>query len=195
MLIKSLFAGFGGQGVLLMGYIFAHAAMNEDRHVTFMPSYGAEMRGGTANCTVAVSNDEIASPIASSPENLVVMNEPSLAHFQSSVKTGGLVMVNSTLVLREVTRSEVSVVNVPATKIAEDLGDIRAANIVMLGAFTVATGLVSTRTLGASLEEVFGARKKAILELNMKALQLGMDCIRDNYPERFKKKAKHGAAV
>ncbi|MEW6202477.1 MAG: 2-oxoacid:acceptor oxidoreductase family protein [bacterium] len=189
MLVKTVFAGFGGQGVLLMGYMLAYAAMQEERHVTYMPSYGAEVRGGTANCTVAISNDEIASPVASSPECLVVMNAPSLIRFQSSVKPGGLVFINSTMVTRVPSRRDVETFRVPATKIAEDLGEMRASNIVMLGALVAGTNLVSTRTLGASIEDILG-RKKELLEINRKAMELGMEHIRTVYPDWYRKKTK-----
>jgi len=195
MLIKTVFAGFGGQGVLMMGYIFAHAVMTEEKNVTFMPSYGAEVRGGTANCTVAVSNEEIASPIASSPEYLVVMNTPSLARFQSSVKAGGTVFINETMVTRAPSRTDVDVIAVPASRIAEELGDARAANIVMLGAFTAATGLVSLRTAAESVNEVFGGKKKELIELNHRALQIGADHVRTNYAERIHKKTKAAPAA
>jgi 2-oxoglutarate ferredoxin oxidoreductase subunit gamma len=193
MLIKTVFAGFGGQGVLMMGYIFAHAVMTEEKNVTFMPSYGAEVRGGTANCTVAVSNEEIASPIASSPEYAVIMNAQSLDRFQSSVKGGGLMFINSTMVTREPSRTDVGVVNVPASAMAEELGDLRIANIYMLGAYVAGTGLVSPRTVADSLRQVFSGKKQALVDLNIRALEAGMEYLRANYPERAKKKSKVAA--
>ena len=189
MLVKTVFAGFGGQGVLLMGYMLAYAAMQEERHVTYMPSYGAEVRGGTANCTVAISNDEIASPVASSPECLVVMNAPSLMRFLGSVKGGGLVFINSTMVTRIPSRKDVEIFRIPVSRIAEELGDMRVANIVMLGALVAGTNLISTRTLGTSIEDILG-RKKELLEINRKALELGMEHIRTVYPDWYRKKAK-----
>ena len=152
MLIKTVFAGFGGQGVLLMGRNLAQAAMLEGKNVTYFPSYGAEVRGGTANCTVAISDEEIASPVASSPEFVVVMNEPSLVRFQNQVQTGGLLFVNSSLIDTEIARGDIDGVRVPASEVAENLGDPKSANMVMLGAFTKRSSLVSIDTVMESLE-------------------------------------------
>src|SRR4030043_749868 len=121
MLIKTIFAGFGGQGVMSMGLSLAQAAMEEGKFVTYLPSYGAEVRGGTANCTVAVSDEEIAPPVASSPEFVVAMNQPSLIRFQNQIQSGGVIFTNSSLVEIEVTRGDVEVVKVPATETAEKL--------------------------------------------------------------------------
>ena len=127
MLIKTIFAGFGGQGILLMGYALAYAAMKEDKHVTYLPSYGAEVRGGTANCTVCIGDEEIASPIASSPNFLVIMNAPSMDRFQNRLRKGGICLVNASLVNKESSRNDIEVCGVPAVDIAEALGDIRTA--------------------------------------------------------------------
>lgn len=174
MLIKTVFAGFGGQGVLSMGLNLAQAAMLEGKNVTYLPSYGAEVRGGTANCTVAVSDEEIASPVASSPEFVVVMNQPSMVRFQNTIQSGGLFFLNSSLIDMEVSRGDVSVVEVPANKIAEDLGSPRSANMVMLGAFVKKTNLVS---LSSVLEGMKDALKKKgkLIATNEKALQAGYD--------------------
>jgi len=176
MIIKSLFSGFGGQGVLLMGYTLAYSAMMEDKHVTYLPSYGAEVRGGTAHCTISISEDEeIASPVSSSPEFVTVMNNPSLNRFQNFIQTGGGMFINETLVLDRPLRGDIEVVEVPATGMAEDLGNIRTANMIMIGAFVRRSGLVDIKTVLDSLEDILGARRKKLVEINLKAIKLGYD--------------------
>ena len=172
MLIKTLIAGFGGQGVLSMGLNLAEAAMLEGKNVTYLPAYGAEVRGGTANCTVAISDDEIASPVASSPEFVIAMNQPSAVKFQHHIQSGGVFFLNSSLVEVEIIRGDIEIVNVPANKIAEDLGSPRAANMVMLGAFTRKSGVVELSHVSEALKHILSARKK-LLELNEKALLTG----------------------
>ena len=174
MLIKTIFAGFGGQGVLSMGLNLAQAAMLEGRHVTYLPSYGAEVRGGTANCTVAISDEEIASPVASSPEFIVAMNQPSLIRFQNQIQSGGLFFVNSSLVEAEILRGDVDIINVPANRIAEELGNPRSANIVMLGAFTKKSNIVSLSSVIEGLKDAFKNKQK-LIAINKKALMAGYD--------------------
>jgi 2-oxoglutarate ferredoxin oxidoreductase subunit gamma len=176
MLVKTVFSGFGGQGVLMMGYAFAVAAMMEDKEVTYLPSYGAEVRGGTANCTVAISDEEIASPIASSPEYVVVMNKPSLLAFQNRIQSGGILFVNSTMVDELPVRTDIEVVTVDAGKLAEQMGDMRAANMVMLGAFVRTTNLVGIEKVVDGLGEIFEGKKK-VIEMNGQALKIGYDII------------------
>jgi len=176
MQIKTIFSGFGGQGVLMMGYAFAVAAMREDKHVTYMPSYGAEVRGGTANCTVAVSSEEIASPIASSPEFIVVMNKPSLAMFQNRLQPGGVLFLNSTMIDDTPSRGDIEVVTVDAGTIAEDIGDMRATNMVMLGSFVNKTNMVKLSTVIDGLSEIFDGKKK-VVEMNARALELGFNSV------------------
>jgi 2-oxoglutarate ferredoxin oxidoreductase subunit gamma len=176
MLIKTVFAGFGGQGVLMMGYAFAVSAMWEDKEVTYLPSYGAEVRGGTANCTVAISDEEIASPIASSPDYAVVMNKPSLFAFQNKLQSGGTLFINTTMIDETPIRKDIQIVNVDAGRLAEQMGDMRTANMVMLGAFVRTTGLVGLDNLVASLEEIFEGKKKTI-DMNAKALKNGYDIL------------------
>jgi 2-oxoglutarate ferredoxin oxidoreductase subunit gamma len=175
MMVKTIFAGFGGQGVLLMGFTLAHGAMNAGYNVTFLPAYGAEVRGGTANCTVAVSDEEIASPIASKPDHLVVLNTPSLATFQNRVAPGGYLFLNSSIIAVESSRHDVRIVKIPSSEIAEKLGNSRAANTVMMGAFLKKTGLVPPDVYLASLEEVMGSKKKSIVEVNRRAFSAGYE--------------------
>lgn len=174
MLIKTIFAGFGGQGVLSMGLNLAQAAMAEGKNVTYWPSYGVEVRGGTANCTVAISDEEIASPVASSPDFVVAMNQPSVVRFQNKVHSGGVLLLNSSLVEIEVSRGDVEIVAVPASVIAEDLGSPRSANMVMLGALTKKGNLVQLSTLIEELKSTLKNKEK-LIEINTKALTAGYD--------------------
>ena len=174
MLIKTIFAGFGGQGVLSMGLNLAQAAMLEGKSVTYLPSYGAEVRGGTANCTVAISDEEIASPVASSPEFIVAMNQPSLVRFQNQIQSGGLFFVNSSLVQAGISRGDVDIVGVPASSIAEELGNPRSANMVMLGAFTKKSNLVSISSMIEGLKDALKNKQK-LIAINKKALMAGYE--------------------
>jgi 2-oxoglutarate ferredoxin oxidoreductase subunit gamma len=174
MLIKTVIAGFGGQGVMSIGLNLAQAAMLEGKNVTYLPSYGAEVRGGTANCTVVISDDEIASPVASSPEFVVAMNQPSVMRFQNQIQSGGLFFINSSLVEFEIARGDISVVSVPANSIAENLGSPKSANMVMLGAFTRKSGLVSLSSAIEALKFILGTKQK-LLAVNEKALRAGYD--------------------
>jgi 2-oxoglutarate ferredoxin oxidoreductase subunit gamma len=176
MLIKTVFAGFGGQGVLSMGLNLAQSAMLEGKNVTYLPSYGAEVRGGTANCTVAISDEEIASPVASSPDFVVAMNRPSLVRFQNQIQSGGVLFVNSSLIDAEVSRGDLDIVEVPANSIAEDLGSARSANMVMLGAFARKTNVVSIESVIGGLKDAFKSKQR-LLAVNRKALMAGYDHI------------------
>ncbi len=174
MLVKTVFAGFGGQGVLSMGLNLAQAAMMEGKHVTYLPSYGAEVRGGTANCTVAISDEEIASPVASSPEFVVVMNLPSLIRFQNQIESGGLLFVNSSLVEAQISRGDIDVVKVPANSIADKLDSPKSANMVMLGTFIKRSKLVSLASIAETLKATLGNKPK-LIAVNEQALQAGYD--------------------
>jgi 2-oxoglutarate ferredoxin oxidoreductase subunit gamma len=177
MLLKSIFSGFGGQGVLMMGYALAVAGMEEDKHVTFLPAYGAEVRGGTANCTVVVSDEEIASPIASSPEFVVAMNYPSMVKYQNMVKSGGIMFLNSDLISEAFPRDDVKVVPVPANTLAHEMGNDRVLNMIMLGAMIRVTGIVSEESLAQAIETVLEGKKKSLIEINQKALAKGAEYI------------------
>jgi 2-oxoglutarate ferredoxin oxidoreductase subunit gamma len=174
MLIKTIFAGFGGQGVMSIGLNLAQAAMLEGKNVTYLPSYGAEVRGGTANCTVAISDEEIASPVASSPDFVVAMNQPSLVRFQNQIESGGVLFLNSSLVEAEVSRGDIEVVRVPANSIAEELGSPKSANMVMLGVFTKKSNLVSLSSLIEGLGITLKSKGK-LMAINKKALMAGYD--------------------
>jgi 2-oxoglutarate ferredoxin oxidoreductase subunit gamma len=176
MLIKTVFAGFGGQGVLSMGLNLAQAAMLEGKNVTYLPSYGAEVRGGTANCTVAVSDEEIASPVASSPDFIVAMNQPSLVRFQNQIQSGGVLFINSSLIEAEIPRGDIEIVRVPANSIAEELGSPKSANMVMLGAFTKKSNLVSVSSVIEELKSTL-KKKQKLIAINQKALMAGYELV------------------
>ncbi len=178
MTIKTIFAGFGGQGVLMMGYLLALTAMRQGKEVTYLPSYGAEVRGGTANCTVVVSDQEIASPVASSPDYAVVMNNPSLLRFANMVATGGGLLLNSSLVHSPVNRDDLTVVRVPVNQLAHELGEDRSANVVMLGAFAEISGVVSLEAIKEALAETKLGQKPKVLEINRRALEVGAEAAR-----------------
>jgi 2-oxoglutarate ferredoxin oxidoreductase subunit gamma len=175
MLIKTIFSGFGGQGVMSMGYIFAYAAMVDGRNVTYLPSYGAEVRGGTANCTIAISDDEIASPVASSPEFVVVMNNPSLVRFQNTVQSGGIIFLNANMIDARPIRGDIELFEIPANDLAKEVGSERVVNMVMLGFFVKKTGLVSREGVEKALKDTFSPRGKALVALNKKAFMEGHD--------------------
>jgi len=171
-------SGFGGQGVISAGVLLAQAGLLENKHVSWFPAYGAEMRGGTANCSVVISSDEVATPVVSRPETVIVMNEPSLAKFKPMVKPGGLMIINSSLVNSKPKRTDIKVIYVQCNKIAEELGTTKIANMVALGAFSGATGAVSIEAISKALTKVFKRAKPEIIELNVKALQKGAEAAR-----------------
>jgi len=173
MITETIFAGFGGQGVLMMGYVFAVSVMRDGKHVTYLPSYGAEVRGGTANCTVVVSDEEIASPVSSSPDHVIVMNNPSLLRYQGVIRSGGTMMINDSLVEAKLARNDVEEVRVPVTDIANELGSPRIANMIMLGAFSAKAGLTSLDSLMNGLTEILKGKKASIMELNRKGMEEG----------------------
>ena len=161
-----------------MGYILSTSAMMEDKHVTYLPSYGAEVRGGTANCTVCISADEeIASPVASSPDYAVVMNKPSMLKYQNIIKSGGVMVINSSLVDSDPTRKDIEVVRVPANDIALELGSDRALNMIMLGAFAAKTGIATQDSLMNGLSVVLKGKKGEVLELNRRGMMRGAEYV------------------
>lgn len=169
-----VFAGFGGQGVLLAGKILARAAMDEGLEVTWLPSYGPEMRGGTANCTVVLSDAPIGSPIVESPDVLLAMNGPSLDRFEPRVARGGAVVVNSSLIARRPAREDVTVVALPANDLARELGEPRAANMVALGAVVRTLAVLPLDAVKKAMEAELGAKARGrLLEVNHAALERG----------------------
>lgn len=168
-----IIAGFGGQGVLFAGQLLSYTAMDEGKAVTWIPSYGPEMRGGTANCTVVVSDEEIGSPFVKNPSAVLAMNLPSLDKFEDLVQEGGVLVVNASMVDRPVKRDDITVVSIPANDIAEALGSKRSVNMVMLGALLGNMDLLSLDAVEAALEAHLPERHKRFLEGNKQALRKG----------------------
>ena len=166
-------AGFGGQGVMSIGKTLAEAGLQEGFHVTWVPSYGPEMRGGTANCSVVLSDEPIGSPIVSHPSELIAMNGPSLAKFLPFVTPGGLVLVNASQVPQETGRPDLRSFRIPSMEEAGRLGNAKVANMVMLGAYIQATGALRMDTIGRMLEHMFTGPKANLLALNLEALKAG----------------------
>jgi 2-oxoglutarate ferredoxin oxidoreductase subunit gamma len=167
-----MFAGFGGQGILLSAKILAHAAMEQGREVVWIPSYGPEMRGGTAYCTVVVSDRPIGSPIIRNPRHLVAMNRPSLEKFAPVVQPGGVILINSSLIGIDSGRSDVDELKVPVNEIAQEAGNIRSANIVALAAFAYRSGIVDFDILRRCVEDEF-SKKPKLVPVNMEAVAQG----------------------
>jgi len=159
-----------------MGLDLAQAAMMEGKHVTYLPAYGAEVRGGTANCTVSVSDEEIASPVASSPSYIVAMNQPSMLRFQNHLQSGGILFLNSTLIKETVNRGDIEFVNVPANAMAEELGNLKSANMVMLGAFIKKSNLVHLDSLIDGLAVALKGNQK-LITFNKNALTAGYNMV------------------
>ena len=179
MLERMIISGFGGQGVMLMGRLLAYAGMLEGRNVAWMPSYGPEMRGGTANCTVLISEEQIGSPIVSHPETLIAMNQPSLDKFESSVTENGLIILNDSLIKREVKRNNVDIIKIPADEIADKLGNSRTANMVVLGAYVKKTGVVKLETIFKVLEKTLTGPKQKLIDINKEALKRGAELVKE----------------
>ena len=171
-----ILAGFGGQGMLLAGQLLAYAGLAENKNVSWLPSYGPEMRGGTANCSVIVSDDEVGSPIVTEADTVIVMNRPSLDKYESYVRKGGLLIINSTLIDKKATRNDIEVLYVPANDLAEQAGSVKAANMVVLGTYLEKTHVVSDRSVIVALEKIMGEKKAKLIPLNEKALELGAEC-------------------
>ncbi len=178
MLIKTVFSGFGGQGVIMMGYLLAVAGMYEEKNVTCLPSYGAEVRGGTASSTVVIATEEIASPVASEPEYAVLMNAPSLFRFQNQVQSGGTIFLNSSMVESRPIRGDLEVFEVPVNDLAKESLGGKVANMIMLGAFIKKSGLASLDTMFQVVKDTFGSRNPGVIKSNKTALQLGFDYLK-----------------
>jgi len=177
---KLIVAGFGGQGVLLVGRLLAYAGMIEDKKVTWIPSYGPEMRGGTANCTVVLSEREIGSPIAPVPDSVIVMNQPSLDKFEPMLKENGLLIANSNMLTKKPTRKDLDIVEIPVNGIASELGDDRVANMVALGAYIERTHIVKMESISKALKTMLPERYHNLISLNEKALEMGAEFAKEN---------------
>ena len=170
-----LMAGFGGQGMLLSGKILAHAAMAQGLEVSWLPSYGPEMRGGTANVTVCISDKPIGSPLITNPRALLVMNLPSLEKFAPKVRPGGVIVINTALVQKDAERDDCAVVKINARDVAAEAGTDRAANFVMLGAYVGATGAVKPEAVETEIANEFTGRKARFVPANVAAFRAGYE--------------------
>jgi 2-oxoglutarate ferredoxin oxidoreductase subunit gamma len=173
MQTEILIAGFGGQGVLFAGQLLSYAAMDCGRMVTWIPSYGPEMRGGTANCTVIISDEEIGSPLVRFPAAVIAMNLPSLDKYEHDIKPGGVLVVNSSMVNRSVTRPDIKVVVIPGNEIAESLSDKRITNMVLLGGLLANLPVLPVESVEKALQEHLPARHHKLLPMNFEALRRG----------------------
>ncbi len=170
-----IMSGFGGQGILLMGQLLCYAGMHEGKRVTWMPSYGPEMRGGTANCTVMLSEDRVGSPVTRHPFSLVAMNKASLDRFEGDLQPGGFLLLNSSLIQREPERQDLQVIKIPANRIAEEAGTLQVTNLAALGAYVGARKVVSLESVLMALKRMIPAHRKELLSVNEKALRKGYE--------------------
>lgn len=173
MTFEVIMAGHGGQGIMLMGQLLSYAGMLEGKHVTWMPSYGPEMRGGTANCTVVLSDEPVGSPVVSRPFAVIAMNTPSMLKFEPQILSGGILIYNSSLIKLLPKRDDIRKVAVAANDIAERLGNMKIANMAALGAFIAATGAVRFKSAAKALKKALPPHRKDLLTLNLKALIIG----------------------
>ena len=170
-----LFAGFGGQGILFAGKFAAYKGLIEDKQVSWLPSYGPEMRGGTASCSVIISDEPVGSPIVSKPDVLIAMNLPSLDKYEGEVKAGGVIFADSTLIERKVARDDVTVHHIPATKLASDNGMPTLANMIIIGKILKELGEYDEEAVIAALKKVISAKRADMLDTNLKAIKIGSE--------------------
>jgi 2-oxoglutarate ferredoxin oxidoreductase subunit gamma len=177
-MFEAIFAGFGGQGVMLMGQLVAYSGMYEGKNVSWVPSYGPEMRGGTANCSVVVSEKTIGSPVFTEPSVLVAMNRPSLEKFEAILQPGGLLFYNSSLIDIRPKRTDITVLAIPANDLATELGNSRVANMVVMGAIIKKTGIINLDTAMDVLKaKVLTGKKEKLIPINRAALEKGMEIV------------------
>jgi len=174
MIERVIIAGAGGQGIMLLGKILAEAAMREDRYVTWLPAYGAEVRGGTAHCMVVISDKEIGSPYIEKADTLIIMNQPSLRKFKERIKNKGVFIVNSSLAAVE-KNEEIRALSEPFTELAIKLGNIKVANIIALGHYISHKKIIMAKTATRVIEKIAPADKRDLIEINKKALHIGME--------------------
>lgn len=172
---RYLFAGFGGQGILFAGKFAAYKGLIDEKQVSWLPSYGPEMRGGTASCSVIVSDDPVGSPIVSKPDVLVAMNLPSLDKYEDTVATGGTIFVDSTLIERKVAREDAAVYYIPATRLASDNGMPTLANMIIMGHILKVMNGFNEESVNAALKKVISAKHADMLDINLKALKIGAE--------------------
>ncbi len=172
-----LIAGFGGQGVLFAGKVLAYKGLEEEKQISWLPSYGPEMRGGTANCSVIISDTPVGSPIVSVPDILVVMNLPSFDKYENAVNAGGSVFIDSTLIERKAERTDINAYYIPATKMARDLGLPTLANMIIIGKVIRETGVIDMDGLRDALAKTVSAKHQDLIEANLKAIEAGYNYI------------------
>ncbi|HIT31054.1 MAG TPA: 2-oxoacid:acceptor oxidoreductase family protein [Candidatus Scatomorpha stercoravium] len=179
---QCIFAGFGGQGMLLIGKFLAEAGMETGKHVSWLPSYGPEMRGGTANCSVVVSDKPVASPLIAQADTILAMNKPSLLKFEGDVKPGGLLLINSSIIDIKTSRTDVEAVYVPCNEIAESVGNLKGPNVVFLGAYVAKKPeVISKEAIIEAMRVELGEKKARFLDGNIKALEAGMAYVHEHY--------------
>lgn len=176
---RLIIAGFGGQGVMAMGQLLTYSGMIEDKNVSWLPSYGPEMRGGTANCNVTISTDSVGSPVVVEASTAIVLNLPSLDKFEDSVEPGGKLFINSSLITRKTKRADIKAYYIPVNDIANELGNPRIANMVMLGAYLEVSKTVETESIYKAFGKVFGESKAHLLPVNKQALERGAEAVRE----------------
>ena len=174
---EMIFAGFGGQGVMLMGQILAYAGMLEGQQVSWFPAYGPEMRGGTANCSIIIGDEPVGTPIVTEPSVVVAMNLPSLDKFEPMLPVGGTLLINSSLIDRKPHRTDVKTHYVPCNDIAQELGNLKVANMVMVGAIIAASGVVNIDSVITVLAKKIFKNKPKVMPINEQAIRKGMECV------------------
>ncbi|RKY13764.1 MAG: 2-oxoacid:ferredoxin oxidoreductase subunit gamma [Planctomycetota bacterium] len=172
---RIIIAGFGGQGIVLIGNVIARAAVIEGKNVVGMVSYGAEMRGGTANATVVISSDEIFDPFVAHPDRAIILNQPSLDRFEPQIEKDGLILTNTSMIQRGPQRTDLARIKVDATQIAHQIGNLRVANIVAVGAFIEHTNLLSMSSIEQAVKDLFSNKNPKLVEINLKALHAGAE--------------------
>lgn len=176
-----LFAGFGGQGILAMGKFLTHWALSTGKNVSWVPSYGAEMRGGTANCLVTIADEEISSPLTENPAMAVIMNRPSLDKFEGKIKSNGTLLVNTSLINRLPERKDLDILQMPVNELAEKLGNERGANMILLGAYLEKTGIVEVEKALQYFDIIFEGKNEATIQRNRDAFLTGVEYARNNW--------------
>jgi 2-oxoglutarate ferredoxin oxidoreductase subunit gamma len=173
-----IISGLGGQGVLSMGQLLAYASIQEEKHVSWLPSYGAEQRGGSATCAIVISDEPVGSMIVSKPNSAIVLDNNAFDRLESKVANNGLLILNTSLINRKSTRTDIDVIEIDATKLASELGNQKIANMILIGAYIQKTNILKFDSITESLKKVLGPNKQNLLEINEKALQLGTDIVK-----------------
>ncbi|MDF2607219.1 MAG: pyruvate/ketoisovalerate oxidoreductase, gamma subunit [Bacillales bacterium] len=173
-----IISGLGGQGVLSMGQLLAYASIHEEKHVSWLPSYGAEQRGGSATCAIVISDEPVGSMIVSKPTSAIVLDNSAYDRLESKVASNGLLLVNTSLINRKSTRMDIDIIEIDATKLANELGNQKIANMILLGAYISKTNILKFESIIESLKKVLGPHKQGLIEINEKALQVGNNLVK-----------------